>query len=122
MLASFTAIDVINGFIAILSIGLGMCGWIAPRWTMAQLDMRSGPTNMAYTEVSAVSGCLFVGLGIGALILNEPLAWILMGTAYGGAAVGRVTSILRDNAGTRQSWTFFACEAAIASWLLIANI
>ena len=121
MLASMTAIDIINGLIALTTIGLGLCGWMAPRWTMEQLDIRPGPSNMAYTEVSAVSGCLFVGLGLGALLLNEPLAWLLMGTAYGGAAVGRVTSILRDNAATRQSWTFFAVEAALASWLVLAN-
>ncbi|MEM9755673.1 MAG: DUF4345 family protein [Pseudomonadota bacterium] len=122
MLGSLTAIDAINSLIAVLTIGLGMCGWIAPRWTMQQLDMRAGPTNMAYTEVSAVSGCLFVGLGIGALILNEPLGWIVMGTAYAGAAIGRLTSIVRDNAASRQSWTFFASEAALAAWLLAANV
>jgi hypothetical protein len=43
---------------------------------------------MAYTEVSAVSGCLFVGLGLGAIFLNEPLGWVVMGIAYAGAAVG----------------------------------
>ena len=69
--------------------------------------MQAGPSNMAYTEVSAVSGCLFVGLGLGVMVLNEPMAWIVRGLAYGGAAVGRVTSILRDNAASRQSWTFF---------------
>ena len=77
---------------------------------------------MGYTEVSAVSGCLFVGIGLGVLILNEPVAWVALGLAYAGAAVGRVTSILRDNAGSRQSWTFFATEAALAAWLVLANL
>ncbi|MEL6951843.1 MAG: DUF4345 family protein [Pseudomonadota bacterium] len=122
MFAALSAIDVINYLIAIVSIGLGMCGWFAPRWTMQQLDMSSGPSNMAYTEVSAVSGCLFVGLGIGAIILNEPFAWLLMGACYAGAAVGRVTSIMRDNAGSRQSWTFFGTEAALGVWLILANV
>ena len=116
-----TAIDYINFAVALLTIGLGACGWLAPRWTMDMLDMKSGPTNMAYTEVSAVSGCLFVGIGIGVMILNEPMAWVALGLAYGGAAVGRVTSILRDKAASRQSWTFFGSEAALAAWLLIAN-
>jgi hypothetical protein len=88
---------------------------------MQQLDMQAGPSNMAYTEVSAASGCLFVGLGLGAMILNEPLAWIVMGLAYAGAALGRVTSIFRDDAASRQSWTFFGCEAALAAWLILAN-
>lgn len=122
MLSAMTAIEFINMAVGLLTIVLGMMGWLAPRWTMQQLDMQAGPTNMAYTEVSAVSGCLFVGMGLGAMILNEPLAWVVLGLAYAGAATGRVTSILRDNAASRQSWTFFGCEAALAAWLMIANI
>lgn len=116
------AIDYINFAVAIVTIGLGLCGWLATRWTMSALDMKSGPTNMAFTEVAGVSGCLFVGIGLAVLMLNDPMAWIALGAAYGGAAVGRVTSILRDNAGTRQSWTFFGTEAALAAWLVFANL
>jgi hypothetical protein len=75
-----------------------------------------------YTEVSAASGCLFVGLGASALILNEPLGWMVVGFAYAGAAIGRITSIFRDNAASRKSWTFFGCEAALAGWLVLANM
>jgi hypothetical protein len=74
MLSALTLVDMINMVVALLTIGLGLLGWLAPRWTMQQLDMSAGPSNMAYTEVSAVSGCLFVGLGLGAMILNEPSA------------------------------------------------
>lgn len=122
MLTDLTMISVGNLIVAIASIGLGICGWLAPRWTMRQLDMQTGPSNMAMTEVSSVSGSLFVGLGVGAIMINEPLAWILMGACYGGAAIGRVTSILRDNAGTTQSWTFFGVEAAFAIWLIAFNL
>ncbi|MDG4648954.1 DUF4345 domain-containing protein [Roseibacterium sp. SDUM158017] len=121
MLGAMTLVDLINMAVALLTIGLGLLGWLAPRWTMQQLDMVAGPSHMAYTEISAVSGCLFVALGLGAMVLNEPMGWVVMGIAYAGAAVGRVTSIFRDNAGSRQAWTFFGSEAALASWLLIAN-
>ena len=117
-----TAIDLLNYAVAIVTVGLGLCGWLAPRWTMSVLDMKAGPTNMALTEVSAVSGCLFVGIGLGVMVLNEPMAWVALGLAYAGAAVGRVTSILRDAAGSRQSWTFFGTEAALAAWLVLANL
>ena len=122
MLGALTAIDYVNFALGALTIVLGLMGWLAPRWTMQQLDIHAGPTNMAYTEVSAVSGCLFVGLGLGAIALNDPLAWVVLGIAYAGAAVGRVTSIFRDDAASRQSWTFFGCEAALGAWLILANI
>jgi hypothetical protein len=116
-----TAIDYVNFAVAILTVGLGLMGWLAPRWTMNQLDMKAGPTNMAYTEVSAASGCLFVGLGLGAMLLDQPMAWVVVGLAYAGAATGRLTSIFRDDAASRQSWTFFGSEAALAAWLILAN-
>lgn len=122
MIGAMTAIDIINILVGVLTVMLGLMGWLAPRWTMRQLDMQAGPTNMAYTEVSAVSGCLFVGMGLGAMVLNEPLAWVVLGLAYGGAALGRLTSIVRDNAASRQSWTFFSSEAALAGWLIFANL
>lgn len=117
-----TVIDYVNFAVALTTIGLGLIGWLATRWTMSALDMQAGPSNMAYTEVSGVSGCLFVGMGLGVMILNDPVAWVILGAAYGGAAVGRVTSILRDDAGFRKSWTFFATEAALAAWLILANL
>ena len=38
-----TAFDFINYAVAILTIALGLMGWLAPRWTMQQLDMQAGP-------------------------------------------------------------------------------
>ncbi|ABD55307.1 DUF4345 family protein [Jannaschia sp. CCS1] len=117
-----TAIDYINFALAITTIGLGLCGWLATRWTMSALDMQAGPSNMAFTEVSGVSGCLFVGMGLAVMVLNDPVAWVILGAAYAGAALGRVTSILRDDASFRKSWTFFGTEAAFAAWLVLANL
>jgi hypothetical protein len=78
---------------------------------------------MAYTEVSAVSGCLFVGLGLGAI--DPQRAARLAGDGHRlcrRRRRARVTAIFRDDAASRQSWTFFGSEAALASWLILANI
>lgn len=117
-----TAIDYINFALALTTIALGMLGWLATRWTMSALDMQAGPSNMAYTEVSGVSGCLFVGMGLAVMVINDPVAWVILGAAYGGAALGRVTSILRDNASFRKSWTFFGTEAVFGAYLIFANL
>lgn len=103
--------------VALISIALGLIGWLAPRYTMAQLDMEAtGP--MAASEVRAASGALFVGLGVGGLVLG-PIGIAMIGCAWGGAAVGRLTSLILDGA-TRQKWIFFGVEAsvcAIALWV-----
>lgn len=105
--------DLVNPVLALFSIVLGAIGWLAPRYTMAVVDLVAGPSPMGPSEIRAASGALFVGLGLGALLIGTPAAYAMVGFAWGGAAVGRMTSILLDGSGARK-WGFFACEAAVA--------
>ncbi|MEM1431393.1 MAG: DUF4345 family protein [Pseudomonadota bacterium] len=113
-------IELLNPALALVSIGLGLIGWFAPRYTMDVLDLQRGQSTMGLSEMRAVSGCLFVGLGGGALLLGSAEAYLMVGCAWGGAAVGRATSLVADDAPTRGTRIFFAVEAAVAA-LLIAN-
>ncbi|MDD9716428.1 DUF4345 family protein [Dinoroseobacter sp. PD6] len=115
-------IDILNIFIALISIGLGLFGWLAPKYTMEALDLKRGETTMGVSEIRASAGALFVGLGIGAILLGTPTAYAMIGFAWGGAAVGRMTSILRDEAPTRRTWGFFATEALVAATALAINL
>ena len=45
--------DTINLIFAVLSIGLGCFGWVAPRFTMGALDLHPGNTTMGMSEVRA---------------------------------------------------------------------
>ena len=38
--------DILNIFFALLSIGLGCFGWLAPRYTLSALDLTMGATTM----------------------------------------------------------------------------
>jgi hypothetical protein len=113
--------DLLNIALALLSIGLGAVGWLAPRYTMGVLDLAPTGSTMGMSEIRAASGALFVGLGLGALVLATPLAYAMVGFAWGGAAVGRLTSIVADGP-TRQKSTFFAVEIAVAATLLALNL
>ena len=84
--------DVINIFLALTSIGLGAIGWLAPRYTMGVLDLSTAGSTMGVSEIRAASGALFIGLGLGALVLASPAAYAMVGFAWGGAAIGRITS------------------------------
>lgn len=114
-------VDIVNIALALASIGLGAIGWLAPRYTMEVLDIAPGGSTMGVSEIRAASGALFVGLGVGALILATPLAYAMVGFAWGGAAVGRITSILADGA-TRKKVGFFATELVVAGMLLSLNV
>ncbi len=115
-------LDITNSLLALFSIGLGAVGWLAPKYTMALLDLRPVGSSMGHSEIRAASGALFIGLGLGALILNEPFAYAMIGFAWAGAAIGRLTSILTDPAPTRRTHTFFAVEAVVAVALLSINL
>ena len=105
--------DVLNYIFAALSIGLGCFGWLAPKYTMGALDLTPGDTTMGASEIRASVGCLFVGLGVGALVLGTPVAYVMLGFAWGGAALGRITSIVFDGA-SQKKWIYFIVEAGVA--------
>ena len=115
-------IDLLNIALALVSIALGAIGWLAPRYTMQALDLKSGNSTMGRSEIRAASGALFVGLGLGAIVLGSPSAYAMVGFAWGGAAIGRLTSLLLDGPATRQKLAFFGIEAAVATTLLAANL
>ena len=114
-------VDIINIILALLSIGFGAVGWLAPRYTMDKLDTRDTGSTMGISEVRAASGALFVGLGVGALLLGTPAAYAMIAFAWGGGAVGRATSLALDGV-TRPKITFFAVEALVCIVGLVANL
>ncbi|MBM7067885.1 DUF4345 family protein [Actibacterium sp. 188UL27-1] len=114
-------IDILNIVAAVITIGLGCFGWLAPRYTASALDLQTGATTMGLSELRASVGCLFVALGAGAIVLGTPMAYFMMGVAYAGATVGRGSSALLDDPPKMKVWTYFAIEAALAGWLILAN-
>lgn len=113
--------DILNIIFALLSIGLGAFGWLAPRYTMGALDLKGGTTTMGMSEVRASAGALFVGMGAGALWLGTPEAYVMLGFCWTGAAMGRLTSVILDGA-TRQKWTYFAVEAVVGAAAIAVNV
>ena len=113
--------DILNLLFALTSIALGCLGWLAPKYTMATLNLTAHTDTMGMSEVRASAGALFVGMGIGALILGTPTAYAMLGFCWLGAAVGRLTSCLQDGA-TQKKWVFFAVEAFVGLAALLLNL
>ncbi len=113
--------DIINIIFALLSIGLGCFGWLAPRYTLGALDLTMDETTMGMSEIRASAGCLFVGMGIGALILGTPAAYVMLGFCWMGAAAGRLTSLILDGQ-SQKKWIYFLVEFAVALPAIWLNI
>ncbi|MEL6639975.1 MAG: DUF4345 family protein [Pseudomonadota bacterium] len=113
--------DILNIIFAFVSIALGCFGWLAPKYTMSALNLDGHTDTMGMSEVRASVGCLFVGMGIGALIIGTPAAYAMLGFCWVGAAVGRLTSCLKDGA-TQKKWIYFIVEAVVGLPALLLNL
>lgn len=114
--------DLINIFAALLTIGFGLFGFVAPRYTASALDLAPTNSTMGLSEMRASVGGLFVVAGIAAIWLNAPLGYAMIGFAFTGAALGRVLSLILDKPPMRKVLVFGGIEAALAAWFLLANL
>jgi hypothetical protein len=115
-------IDILNATAAILTVGFGLFGFIAPRYTAATLDLQTIGSTMGLSEMRASVGGLFVVGGMAALVMGQPAAYAMLGFAYAGAALGRVVSALLDRPPLAKVALFGGIEAALALWLVLANL
>ena len=115
-------IDLINIVACLLTIGFGLFGFLAPRYTASALDLAPTATTMGLSEMRASVGGLFVVAGIAALWLADPVAFVMIGFAFAGAALGRVLSLLFDKPPVGKVILFGGIEAALAAWFLSANL
>ncbi len=113
--------DVLNYIFAALSIGIGAISWLNPTYAMAALDLHATDSTMGMSEVRASAGALFVGMGIGALLIGTPDAYAMLGFCWMGAAAGRLTSLVLDGQ-SRQKWTFFAVELGVGLPAMVLNL
>jgi hypothetical protein len=114
--------DTINIIAALLTIGFGLFGFLAPSYTASALDLAPTKSTMGLSEMRASVGGLFVVAGIAALWLNHPMAFAMIGFAFAGAALGRVVSLALDNPPVAKVLLFGGIEAALALWLILANL
>ncbi len=112
--------DYINAALALLTVGLGAFGFLAPRYTASALDLAPTRSTMGLSELRAGSGGLFVAMGLWCLLSGAPNAYFALGIAYLGAGTGRFLSILLDSPPRSKAAVFLAFEwipAALLIWL-----
>lgn len=114
-------VDTFNVIAALLTIGFGLFGFVAPRYTASALDLVPTGTTMGLSELRASVGGLFVVAGAAAIWLDHPIGYAMLGFAFVGAAVGRVLSLILDKPPVVKVLVFGGIEAALAAWFLMAN-
>ncbi|MFK7874651.1 MAG: DUF4345 family protein [Paracoccaceae bacterium] len=115
-------IDALNIIAAVLTIGFGLFGFLAPRFTAAALDLEPTNSTMGLSEMRASVGGLFVVAGLAAIWLGVPMGYAMLGFAFLGAAFGRALSLLFDKPPLGKVLVFGGIEAVLAVWFLLANL
>ncbi|MEP1353309.1 MAG: DUF4345 family protein [Tateyamaria sp.] len=115
-------IDVVNVIAAFLTIGFGLFGFLAPRYTASALDLAPTDSTMGLSEMRASVGGLFVVAGGAAIWLGQPLGYAMIGFAFTGAALGRILSLIFDKPPIAKVLVFGGIEVALAVWFLWANL
>ncbi len=113
--------DTLNTVATLLTIGFGLFGFLAPRYTASALDLAPTKSTMGLSEMRASVGGLFVVAGLAALYFDHPIAFAMIGFAFVGAALGRVVSLVIDKPPVVKVLIFGGIEAALAVWFICAN-
>ena len=114
--------DTLNHIAALLTIGFGLFGFLAPAYTASALDLAPTNSTMGLSEMRASVGGLFVIAGLAAIWLGTPTAYAMVGFAFAGAALGRAVSLVLDDPPLLKVLIFGGIEAALALWLIWANL
>ena len=113
--------EIVNIVLAVLTIGFGGICLVSPSYAMGALSLKTDGRPDGMSEIRAASGGAFVAMALVAIVLAHPVAWVMLGVHYAGAALGRIVSIGLDGSGSTKIWAYFAIEALFAAWFIAAN-
>jgi hypothetical protein len=71
------------------------------------------------TEIRAIFGGLFIGLGLAPLVFNSPEMFQLVGYGYLGAAIVRAVGIVIDRSGNGSNYITLIVEAVFGVILVL---
>jgi len=104
---------------AAVNVILGCLGLLFPQQVSRVLAMRpEGPRGIS--EVRATYGGFFLGLGLGCLATQSDTVFLVAGSAWYGAAIARLMSVMADKSRSRENIIGFVVEATVGMMLLSA--
>ena len=116
-----TLFEMANSLGAIITIGMGCMGFFAPS-KASQVTGLSAVTKTAFAEFRATFGLAFILIGVIPLLTGDPMAYAVVGALWGGAAIGRIVSIILDKGGSEpRNWAAVFFEGGIGALLLIGS-
>jgi len=104
---------------AAITFFLGCIGLLFPKQVSRLLgNSPEGPLGMS--ELRATYGGFFMCLGIGCLITQSDSVFLVVGSAWCGAAIARLISVTADKSSSRENIIGLLFEATLGLMLLSA--
>ena len=104
-----TFLEILQVTMAVGTIATGLISLIRPRAVQGFTGL-SAPGPRGITEIRAVLGGGFIGLGLAPLILGVPAAYQTLGIVYLAIAVARIAGMTLDKSLERSNWISLAVE------------
>ena len=104
-----TLLAILKIIMAVVTIATGLVSLIRPRSVQGFTGL-SAPGPRGITEIRAILGGGFVGLGLAPLLLSAPAAYQMLGITYLAIAVARLAGIAFDRSFERSNWISLAVE------------
>jgi hypothetical protein len=113
-----TVLEILQLIAAILTIVTGLVSLIWPRSVMGFTGLIvPGPRGI--TEIRAILGGAFIGLGAAPLVLNTPEAYRMLGIVYLVIALARSMGILLDRSRERSNVISLGAEVVLGFLLVL---
>ncbi len=111
-------ITVLQVLVLFATIGVGLLSFVAPM-TAASFTGLGIPEPRGKTEVRAILGGVFIGLGAAPLIFSSPGAYQTVGITYLVVAAARLVGIVADQSADQSNWLSLLVEIAFGFLLLL---
>lgn len=89
-------LDILKIIGALLTLGFGLYSFFQPK-VVAAASRISLMDNRGVAEYRVAMGGFFIGMGLLALLLNEPVAFQVLGGAWLGGGLARIGAYFLDN-------------------------
>lgn len=113
-----TILQILKIIAAVGTIATGLISLIRPRSVTGFIGLEpTGPRGI--TEIRAVLGAFFIGMGAAPLILNEPAAYRTLGISYLLVAIVRTASMIIDKSVVQSNTISVAVEVIFGVILVL---
>ena len=100
---------------AVVTILFGLAAMFMPGTTLKLLRLQTRPEKPeALSESRATISGFYLGVGLTALLLAQPMLYLALAAGWLITAFGRIISMMSDRGNTLFNWTALAVEAALA--------